>query len=97
VGWAYGFLTDASYVADFKNKVEYMLSATVYVNSDGILNDNKYEYESVGHPFLYQLGQTIYQYELARKRKNAPDLRAFQMQYEKRLNDGRPTIKDVDN
>ncbi|MEI7583010.1 hypothetical protein [Runella sp.] len=50
VGWAYGFLTDASYVADFKNKVEFLLSATVYVNSDGILNDNKYEYESVGHP-----------------------------------------------
>lgn len=97
VGWAYGFLTDASYVADFKNKVEYMLSATVYVNSDGILNDDKYEYESVGHPFLYQLGQTIYQYELARKRKNAPDLSAFQLQYEKRTNDNRPTVKDVDN
>jgi hypothetical protein len=97
VGWAYGFLTDASYVANFKNKVEYLLSATVYVNSDGILNDNKYEYESVGHPFLYQLGETIYQYELARKRKNAPDLSAFQIQYEKRLNDSRPTVKDVDN
>jgi Beta-lactamase enzyme family len=97
VGWAYGFLTDASYVADFKNKVEYMLSATVYVNSDGILNDDKYEYESIGHPFLYQLGQTIYQYELARKRKNAPDLSAFQLHYEKRRNDNRPTIKDVDN
>ncbi|AEI50419.1 hypothetical protein Runsl_4070 [Runella slithyformis DSM 19594] len=97
VGWAYGFLTDASYVADFKNKVEYMLSATVYVNSDGILNDDKYEYESVGHPFLYQLGQTIYQHELTRKRKNAPDLSAFQLPYEKRLNDNRPTVKDVDN
>lgn len=97
VGWAYGFLTDASYVADFKHKVEYMLSVTVYVNSDGILNDDKYDYESVGHPFLYQLGQTIYQYELARKRKNAPDLSAFQLHYEKRLNDNRPTVKDVDN
>ncbi|WP_428662726.1 serine hydrolase [Runella sp.] len=97
VGWAYGFLTDASYVADFKNKVEYMLSATVYVNSDGILNDNKYEYESVGHPFLYQLGQTIYQHELKRKRKAVPDLSAFKIQYEKRLNDNRPVIKDVDN
>ncbi|MFN8345370.1 MAG: serine hydrolase [Spirosomataceae bacterium] len=97
VGWAYGFLTDASYVADFKNKVEYMLSATVYVNSDGILNDNQYEYESVGHPFLYQLGQTIYQYERSRKRKNAPDLSAFQIPYEKRQNDSRPTVRDVDN
>ncbi|GHB67054.1 serine hydrolase [Persicitalea jodogahamensis] len=97
VGWAYGFLTDASYVADFKNKVEYMLSATIYVNEDGILNDNRYEYESVGHPFLYQLGQTIYQYELSRKRKHAPDLSRFKIPYEKRLADDRPLVRDVDN
>ncbi|CCH56477.1 hypothetical protein BN8_05817 [Fibrisoma limi BUZ 3] len=97
VGWAYGFLTDASYVADFKNKVEFMLSATIYVNSDGILNDDRYEYEQVGHPFLYQLGQTIYQYELKRKQPNAPDLSRFRVPYEKRLNDKRPVIKNVDN
>ncbi|GAB3546466.1 serine hydrolase [Spirosoma fluminis] len=97
VGWAYGFLTDASYVADFANKVEYMLSATIYVNSDGILNDDKYEYDRVGHPFLYQLGQTIYEYELKRKRPYAPDLTAFRIQYEKRRPDNRPTVKNVDN
>ncbi|GAB3020530.1 serine hydrolase [Spirosoma pulveris] len=97
VGWAYGFLTDASYVVDFTNKIEYMLTATLYANSDGILNDDKYEYESIGHPFLYQLGQTIYQYELTRKRKNAPNLSAFSIPYEKRQNDTRPVVKDVDN
>ncbi|GAB3950957.1 hypothetical protein GCM10028805_30080 [Spirosoma harenae] len=97
VGWAYGFLTDASYVVDFNNKVEYMLTATIYVNSDGILNDDKYEYDSVGHPFMYQLGQTIYQYELGRKRPNVPDLSTFKLTYEKRVNDGRPTVKNVDN
>jgi len=26
-GWTYGFLTDVAYVVDFKNKVEFMLSA----------------------------------------------------------------------
>jgi hypothetical protein len=98
VGWSYGFLTDVSYVADFKNKVEYMLAATLYVNSDGILNDGKYEYEQVGHPFLYQLGQTIYQYERKRKRAHKPDLSAFKMNYEKRdPNDTRPALRDVDN
>jgi hypothetical protein len=97
VGWAYGFLTDASYVVDFNNKVEYMLTATIYVNRDGILNDDKYEYESVGNPFMYQLGQTIYQHELARKRIRVPDLSSFRIQYEKRLNDSRPVVRDVDN
>jgi hypothetical protein len=98
VGWSYGFLTDVSYVADFRNKVEYMLAATLYVNEDEILNDGKYEYEAIGHPFLYQLGQTIYQHELQRKRKYKPDLAAFQVTYEKRNpDDNRPDLKDVDN
>jgi len=98
VGWAYGFLTDVSYVVDFENKVEFMLAATLYVNSDEILNDNKYEYESIGHPFLYQLGQTIYQYELKRKRPYTPNLSAFKIKYESRdPKDVRPSLKDVDN
>ncbi|MEI4563231.1 hypothetical protein, partial [Klebsiella pneumoniae] len=73
VGWAYGFLTDASYIVDFENKTEFMLAATIYVNSDGILNDNKYEYETIGWPFMYQLGQILYQYELQRERKYKPN------------------------
>lgn len=98
VGWSYGFLTDVSYVVDFENKVEFMLAATLYVNEDEILNDGKYEYEQVGHPFLYQLGQTIYQYELKRERKHRPDLSAFSINYEQRdPNDKRPALKEVDN
>lgn len=98
VGWSYGFLTDVSYVADFKNNIEYMLAAILYVNSDDILNDNKYEYETIGHPFLYQLGQTIYHYELARKRKVVPDLSAFKIVYDHRdPNDKRIPLKEVDN
>ena len=98
VGWAYGFLTDVSYVADYQNKVEYMLSATVYVNADGVLNDDKYDFETVGHPFMYNLGQIIYNYELSRERKFKPNLEAFQIPYEKRdPNDNRPALKEVDN
>jgi hypothetical protein len=98
VGWSYGFLTDVSYVVDFENKVEYMLAATLYVNEDEILNDGKYEYEAIGHPFLFQLGQTIYNYERSRKRAFKPDLSAFKIVYEKRdPKDVRPSLKDVDN
>ncbi|HRH48081.1 MAG TPA: serine hydrolase [Panacibacter sp.] len=98
VGWAYGFLIDVSYVADFKNNVEFMLTSTLYANSDGILNDDKYDYETVGGPFLYQLGQTIYQYELKRPRSYKPDLSKFKMHYEQRdPKDKRPVIGNVDN
>jgi hypothetical protein len=29
VGWAYGFLTDVSYIVDYSNRIEFMLTATV--------------------------------------------------------------------
>jgi hypothetical protein len=98
VGWAYGFMTDVSYVADFNNNVEFMLSAAIYVNSDEILNDNKYDYDTIGYPFFYQLGQTVYQFELGRKRQFIPDLSNLRIQYETRdTNDARPSIFEVDN
>lgn len=98
VGWAYGFLTDASYVVDFANKTEYMLAATIYANSDGILNDDRYDYETVGWPFLRAIGQTIFQFEEKRKKKYLPNLDRFRMNYEKRdPHDDRPLQKIVDN
>jgi len=80
-GWAYGFLTDVAYIVDFENKVEFMLSATILCNSDGIFNDDKYDFENTGYPFMQILGQAVYQHELKRQRKNPPDLSAFQFDY----------------
>ncbi len=73
-GWSYGFLTDICYIVDFKNNVEFMLSGNIYVNKDGILNDDKYEYNETGYPFFKEVGEIIYNYELNRKRKFAPVL-----------------------
>ncbi|MGB5458380.1 MAG: serine hydrolase [Eudoraea sp.] len=70
VGFAYGTLTDCAYITDEKNNVEFMLTATILVNSDGIFNDDKYEYDEIGIPFLAALGREFYDYEL--KRKKAP-------------------------
>jgi len=79
-GDAYGFLTDVAYVIDLKNNIEFFLSANIYCNSDGIFNDDHYDYENAGYPFLKNLGQVIYQYELQRKRKRIPDLSTFKIQ-----------------
>ncbi len=81
-GWSYGFLTDVAYIVDFKNKVECMLSGVIYVNSNGVLNDNKYEYDEIGYPFFKEVGDIIYQYELNRKRKHTPDLSKFELQHD---------------
>ncbi len=68
VGYAYGTLTDCAYIQDTQNKVDFMIVATILVNNDGIFNDDNYEYDEVGIPFLAQLGRELYQYELQRKR-----------------------------
>jgi hypothetical protein len=71
-GWSYGFLTDAAYMTDSQNGIEFMLSAVIYVNRDGILNDDTYEYNEVGYPFFKDLYQVIYNLEKERKRKYIP-------------------------
>ena len=98
VGWAYGFLTDVSYVLDTKNNIDYMLSATIYVNSDGVVNDSKYDEATVGFPFLNQIGKAFYQFELERPRKFKPVLKNQVKQYERRNpKDTRPSILNADN
>jgi hypothetical protein len=62
------------------------------------LNDDKYDYDSIGWPFMYDLGQIIYQYELRRKRLYKPNLDRFKINYEQRnQGDRRPAIKNADN
>jgi hypothetical protein len=80
-GEAYGFLTDVCYVVDFVNHIEFMLSATIHCNRDGIYNDDHYDYETIGFPFLKNLGQVFYEYELKRERKNRPDLSSLKFDY----------------
>ena len=78
-GQAYGYLLDNAYVVDFENKIEFFLSAVLQVNENQIYNDDDYEYDEIGMPFLADLGRIIFQYELKRKRDNIPDLSRFQV------------------
>lgn len=83
VAMAYGFLSETAYVADFKNKREFFLSATIYANKDGVLLDNKYDYLDVGMPFLQNLSLLVYKHELKRKLKNQPDLSELEILFKK--------------
>jgi hypothetical protein len=83
VAMAYGFLSETAYVADFKNKREFFLSATIYVNKDGVMMDNKYDYTDVGMPFLQNLSLLVYKHELKRKLNYAPDFSELEMLFKK--------------
>jgi hypothetical protein len=67
VGYAYGTLTDIAYIIDRVNSTEFLLSATILVNENQVFNDNKYEYDEKGIPFLGALGRAVL--ELERKEK----------------------------
>lgn len=84
VGDAYGHLIDVAYIVDFEKGVEFMLSAVIYCNSDDILNDDKYDYDKVGFPFMKNLGKIIYEEEIKRRQKSVqPDLSSFKFVYDK--------------
>ncbi len=82
-GGAYGQLLDVAYVVDFDKNIEFFLSAVIYCNSDGSLNDDKYDYNTVGYPFFRNLGKIIYDEEVNRKRKIVPDLSGLKFVYDK--------------
>ncbi len=81
IGDAYGFMTDVAYIQNKQTGVEFMLSCTLLCNSDGIFNDNKYDYETIGLPFMKNLGQVIYDYESKRPKQHKPDFSNFATDY----------------
>ena len=68
VGQSYGFMVDCAYIQNKSENVEFMLSAVIYTNENQIINDGKYEYNTIALPFLAELGRQIYAYELKRKK-----------------------------
>lgn len=77
VGRAYGFLIDCAYIVDYKNKVEFLLTAAVFVNKRKDIGGGRYEYELSGLPFLRDLSLSLYQLERNRQKKFSPDLKEF--------------------
>ncbi|MES2387799.1 MAG: serine hydrolase [Bacteroidota bacterium] len=68
VGMAQGFLADCAYITEPANNVEFFLSALIYTNADGVLNDGIYEYNTLGQPFLKRLGLAFLNYERERQK-----------------------------
>lgn len=59
IGQAYGFTIDNAWIVDRWSGEEWFLSAVIYTNDDGVLNDNAYEYAAVAEPFMAELAATL--------------------------------------
>ncbi|WP_420572461.1 serine hydrolase [Kordia sp.] len=67
VGYAYGYLTDCAHIVDTKNDISFTITATIHVNKNRIFNDDTYEYDEIGIPFLAELGKQVHQFYLNKK------------------------------
>jgi hypothetical protein len=65
-GMAYGSLSEVAYVVDRDSGVECMLAASILVNADGIFNDDRYEYDTVGIPFMAAWARAVLEVERER-------------------------------
>lgn len=59
IGRAYGFSVENACLTDPKSGRTVFVTATVYTNSDGVLNDDRYDYETVADPFFADLGEWV--------------------------------------
>lgn len=67
-GQAYGHVIDGAYIEDTKEGIAFFLTAIIYTNENQILNDDTYETDTIGQPFMRELGDLIYNYQLQLKR-----------------------------
>lgn len=65
-GMAYGSLSEVAWVVDRASGREFMLAASIRVNADGIYNDDRYEYDGIGLPFMAALGRAVLDVERRR-------------------------------
>jgi len=64
VGNAYGYSIDNAYIYNKKTDRHFVLTACIYTNANNILNDNKYEYDEIGIPFLAEIGRLLTNYNI---------------------------------
>ena len=54
---AYGYLTDTAYIQDSRSGREFIISASIHVNTNQTFNDD--EDEDLGVPFLAELSRAL--------------------------------------
>jgi hypothetical protein len=59
IGRAYGFSTENAWIHHLPSGRSAFVAATLYTNSDGILNDDRYEYTEIADPFYRALGRAV--------------------------------------
>ena len=69
-GEAYGYLSEVAHVIEPATGVEFLLAARVQANADGVVNDDRYEYDTVARPLLAAIGDAALAIERERMQRD---------------------------
>jgi hypothetical protein len=58
-GRSYGFIVENAHVADARTGRSFFLTASLYTNANGRINDDLYEYGALAFPLLEELGEVV--------------------------------------
>ncbi len=76
VGLSFGCAIDAAYIVDLDTGKEFVLTVGIYANEDEVINDAKYDYESLAYPLMKDIGRLIMN-QLPENKENVEYLRGF--------------------
>ena len=62
VGVSFGCVIDAAYLIDFETGTEFFLTVGIYANQDGVINDAKYDYDTLAYPVMKDIGRLFMSY-----------------------------------
>ena len=74
VGLSFGCAIDAAYIVDLDTGKEFVLTVGIYANEDEVINDAKYDYESLAYPIMKDIGRLIMN-QLPENKENVEYLR----------------------
>lgn len=76
VGLSFGCAIDAAYIVDLDSGKEFVLTVGIYANEDEVINDAKYDYETLAYPIMKDIGRLIMN-QLPKNEENVEYLRRF--------------------
>jgi hypothetical protein len=74
VGLSFGCAIDAAYLVDLDTGKEFVLTVGIYANEDEVINDAKYDYETLAYPLMKDIGRLIMN-QLPENKENVSFLR----------------------
>jgi hypothetical protein len=76
VGVSFGSVIDCAYLIDFQTGKEFIVTVGIYANEDEVINDGKYDYDTIAYPIMKEIGR-LFMNQLPENKEAIPYLQSF--------------------